>query len=50
MDRDSKVSVVAEVDLSQVSAHSEESLGIEFFNEIDVWDKMMFRSREQSLG
>lgn len=50
MNRDSKAPVIAEVDLSKVSTNEEDKLGIDFFNEIDVWAKMQFRSREQSLG
>lgn len=50
MDRDSKVPVIAKVDLSKVSMIDESKLGIDFFNEIDVWAKMEFRSRDQSLG
>jgi hypothetical protein len=49
MDRDSKVPV-AKVDLQRVRLIDENKLGIDFFNEIDIWDKMHFRSREQSLG
>ncbi len=48
MDRDSKV--VAEVDLSRVSVMEVDKVEIDFFNEIDVWAKMEFRSRDQSLG
>jgi hypothetical protein len=50
MNRDSKAPVIARVDLSKVSLIDESKLGIDFFNEIDVWAKMAFRSREQSLG
>lgn len=50
MDRDSKVPVIAKVDLSKVTLVDESKLGIDFFNEIDVWAKMEFRSRDQSLG
>lgn len=50
MDRDSKVPVVAKVDVSKASVLDENKLGIDFFNEIDVWAKMQFRSRDQSLG
>lgn len=50
MDRDSKVSVIAKVDLGKVRVIEEDKIGIDFFNEIDVWAKMHFRSREQSLG
>ncbi len=50
MDRDSKVPVVAKVDLSKVRVIEEHKAGIDFFNEIDVWAKMAFRSREHSQG
>lgn len=50
MDRDSKVPVVAKVDLQKVRLIDETKLGIDFFNEIDAWAKMEFRSRDQSLG
>lgn len=50
MDRDSKVPVIAKVDLSKVSLMDESKLGIDFFNEIDVWAKMEFRSRAHSQG
>lgn len=49
MDRDSKVPV-AKVDAAKVRVMDEDKLGIDFFNEIDVWAKMEFRSREQCLG
>lgn len=50
MDRDSKVPVVATVDVSKVSLIDVSKVGIDFFNEIDIWAKMEFRSRDQSLG
>lgn len=50
MDRDSKVSVVAKVDLQKVRLIDEKKLGIDFYNEIDVWAQMEFRSRDQSRG
>ncbi len=50
MDRDSKVPVVARVDVSKVRLIDEKKLGIDFFNEIDVWAKMESRSRAHSLG
>lgn len=50
MVRDSKVSVIAKVDLGKVRIQEAHELGLDFFNEIDVWAKMEFRSRDQSLG
>jgi len=50
MDRDSKVPVHAKVDLQKVRLIDEKKLGIDFYNEIDIWAKMAFRSREHSLG
>lgn len=50
MDRDSKVSVLAKVDLQKVRLMDESKLGIDFYNEIDVWAQMEFRSRDQSQG
>ncbi len=50
MDRDSKVPVLAKVDLQKVRLIDENKLGIDFFNEIDAWAKMAFRSREHSQG
>lgn len=50
MDRDSKVSVLAKVDLQKVRLADEKKLGIDFFNEIDAWAKMEFRSRAHSQG
>lgn len=50
MDRDSKVSVLAKVDLQKVRLIDESKLGIDFYNEIDVWAQMEFRSRDQSQG
>ena len=50
MDRDSKVSVLAKVDLDKVRLIDESKLGIDFYNEIDAWAKMVFRSREHSQG
>jgi hypothetical protein len=47
MKRDSKLPVVAKVDVTRVSLTKKKSLGIDFSNEIDVWAKMQFRAREQ---
>ncbi len=38
---------VAKVDVSKVRLIDESKLGIDFFNEIDIWTKMEFNSREQ---
>ncbi len=38
---------VAKVDVSKVRLIDEKKLGIDFFNEIDIWTKMEFNSREQ---
>ncbi len=38
---------VAKVDVSKVRLIDETKLGIDFFNEIDIWTKMEFNSREQ---
>ena len=47
MKNDSKIPVLAKVDIERVSLTKKKSLGIDFFNEIDVWTKMEFRAREQ---
>ncbi len=47
MDRKSKAPVIATVDVSKVRLVKDSKLGIDFFNEIDIWAKMEFRSREQ---
>ena len=47
MKNDSKISIVAKVDLNHVKYVKPESLGIDFTNEIDVWSKMEFRFRKQ---
>ncbi len=39
--------MVAKVDLAKVSFIKENRVAIDFFNEIDIWAKMEFRSREQ---
>lgn len=39
--------MVAKVDLGKVSFLKENRVGIDFFNEIDVWAKMEFRFRGQ---
>jgi len=47
MKRDSKLPLIAKVDVNRVSLTKKKSLGIDFSNEIDVWAKMQFRAREQ---
>ncbi len=47
MDRKSRAPVIAKVDVSKVRLVKDSKLGIDFFNEIDIWAKMEFRSREQ---
>ncbi|MES2528680.1 MAG: hypothetical protein V4598_16470 [Bdellovibrionota bacterium] len=39
--------MIAKVDLEKVSFLKENRVGIDFFNEIDVWAKMEFRFRGQ---
>ena len=39
--------MIARVDLDKVSFLKENRVGIDFFNEIDVWTKMEFRFRGQ---
>lgn len=50
MVRDPKFAVLGKVDLSKVSVIDQTKLGIDFFNEIDIWAQMEFRSRDQSRG
>lgn len=47
MKNDSKLSIVAKVDLHKVKYAKPSSLGIDFTNEIDFWSKMEFRYRKQ---
>jgi hypothetical protein len=42
-----KVPIVAIVDSSKVKYSKGNKLGIDFSNEIDIWAKMEFRSRQQ---
>ena len=39
--------VIAVIDLDQVSLYDEADSAIDFFNEIDIWAKIEFQSREQ---
>ncbi len=39
--------VIAIIDLDQVSQFDETNPGVDFFNEIDIWAKMEFQSRHQ---
>ena len=47
MQHDSQLNLVAEVDVRKVKYAKPQSLGLDFFNEIDVWAKMEFKSRKQ---
>ncbi len=47
MKNDTKVPIVAKVDLERVKYKKPNSMGIDFANEIDIWAKMQFKSREQ---
>lgn len=47
MKSDTKLSIVAKVDLKKVKYVKPEKLGLDFTNEIDMWSKMEFRYREQ---
>jgi len=47
MKNDPKASIVAKVDVRKVKYTKPEKLGIDFANEIDIWAKMEFKSREQ---
>lgn len=40
-------SVIAIIDLDQVSLYDEADTAIDFYNEIDIWAKIEFQSREQ---
>lgn len=48
MKSDAKTSVVAFVDLDQVKYKKPDDLGIDFFNEIDVWAQMQFKFRNRA--
>lgn len=50
MKNDSKVPIVAKVDLNKVKYKKPDSLGIDFANEIDIWAKMQFRFRNKSTN
>lgn len=39
--------VIATIDLDQVSQYDETTSAVDFFNEIDIWAKMEFQSRHQ---
>ncbi len=39
--------VIAKIDLDQVSQFDETNTSVDFFNEIDIWAKMEFQSRHQ---
>jgi hypothetical protein len=47
MNNDSKMPIIAHVDVRKVRLIKPESLGIDFTNEIDIWAKMQFRYRIQ---
>lgn len=47
MDNESKAAVIAKVDLQKVKFSKGIKLGMDLSNEIDIWAKMEFRSREQ---
>jgi hypothetical protein len=47
MKNDTKVPIVAKVEVNKVKYKKPDSLGIDFANEIDIWAKMEFKSREQ---
>ncbi len=47
MKNDSKVPTIARVDSQKVRYSKGIKLGIDFSNEIDVWARMEFRSRQQ---
>ena len=39
--------VIATIDMDQVSQYDETNSTVDFFNEIDIWAKMEFQSRHQ---
>ncbi len=39
--------VIAKIDLDHVGQYDETNLGVDFFNEIDIWAQMEFQSRHQ---
>lgn len=47
MKNDSKAPIIAKVEVNKVKYEKPKSLGIDFANEIDIWAKMEFRSRQQ---
>jgi hypothetical protein len=47
MKNDSKVSILAEVDVAHARYSNGFDLGIDFANEIDVWSQMEFKARHQ---
>ncbi len=47
MKHDPKTSLIATVDVARAGLKKPENLGIDFYNEIDVWAKMQFRARQQ---
>jgi hypothetical protein len=42
-----KIHIVAKVETNKVKYQKPEKLGIDFANEIDIWSKMEFKSRQQ---
>lgn len=47
MKNDSKISVVAEVDLDRVQYKKPRYFGIDYTNEIDIWAQMEFKFRNR---
>jgi hypothetical protein len=47
MKNDNKVRFIAQVDIQHIRYSKGIKLGIDFSNEIDVWARMQFRSRQQ---
>jgi len=47
MKNDSKSALIAKVDVRKAKYSKSKELGIDFANEIDVWARMEFRSRQQ---
>ena len=47
MPANSKIKIIAKVDSRRVKYQRPKELGIDFSNEIDVWSKMEFKSRQQ---
>jgi len=48
MKNDSKARVLAVVDLDKVKYKKPDSMGIDYFNEIDVWTRMEFKFRNRA--